>query len=53
MAHNHPSSDCTLSREDIEVTGRLVEAGKLLGVDVLDHEFVGQSFLSFKEKGLM
>ena len=36
-AHNHPSGDLTPSKEDIEVTKRLVEAGKLLGIDVLDH----------------
>ena len=36
-AHNHPSGDLKPSNEDIEVTKRLVEAGKLLGIDVLDH----------------
>ncbi|MCE4049921.1 JAB domain-containing protein, partial [Bacillus sp. Au-Bac7] len=40
------------SREDIEVTKRLVEAGKLIGIDVLDHIIVGEdSFTSLKEKG--
>ena len=49
--HNHPSGDCTPSREDIEVTKRLTEAGKILGVEVLDHIVVGDNYTSLKEKG--
>jgi DNA repair protein RadC len=53
-AHNHPSGDPAPSREDIEVTARLVEAGKLLGVDVLDHIIIGDNrFSSLKEQGCM
>lgn len=37
LAHNHPSGDPTPSKQDLEVTERLEEAGKLLGIDVLDH----------------
>lgn len=37
LAHNHPSGDPTPSREDITVTDRMTEAGKLIGIDVLDH----------------
>ena len=37
LSHNHPSGDCTPSREDDTVTERLTEAGKLLGIEVLDH----------------
>lgn len=52
--HNHPSSDVQPSREDIEVTNRLVECGKILGIDVLDHIIVGDHrFLSLKERGHM
>lgn len=52
--HNHPSGDPSPSYEDIEVTGRLVEAGTLLGVEVLDHIIIGENcFLSMKEKGWM
>ncbi|MGZ4111273.1 MAG: RadC family protein [Tumebacillaceae bacterium] len=52
--HNHPSGDPTPSFEDVEVTGRLVEAGQLLGVEVLDHIVIGENcFLSMKEKGWM
>lgn len=51
LMHNHPSGDCTPSREDIEVTKRLVEAGKILGVQVLDHIIVGDTYTSLKEKG--
>lgn len=52
VMHNHPSGDPKPSREDVEVTKRLVEAGKILGVQVLDHIIVGDgSFSSLKEKG--
>lgn len=54
IAHNHPSNDLEPSMEDIEVTKRLVEAGKLLGIEVTDHIIVGRSgHLSFKERGLI
>ncbi|MCU4961683.1 MULTISPECIES: JAB domain-containing protein [Bacillaceae] len=50
--HNHPSGLPEPSKEDIEVTKRLVEAGKIIGIDVLDHLIVGdESFMSLKEKG--
>ena len=51
--HNHPSGDCTPSREDIEITSRLVEAGKILNVEVLDHIIVGDRYTSLKEKGYL
>lgn len=52
VLHNHPSGDPTPSRQDIEVTNRMVEAGKLIGIDVLDHIIVGDSrYTSLKEKG--
>lgn len=54
VAHNHPSGNTEPSAEDIEVTKRLVEAGKLLGIEVLDHVIVSQAgFASFKEQGLL
>lgn len=54
VAHNHPSGDPTPSREDINVTERLKEAGKLLGIEILDHIIVGHNtFHSVKEKGLL
>jgi len=54
VAHNHPSGDCTPSREDIEVTRRLCEAGRIVGIEVLDHVIFGEGvILSLKEKGLM
>jgi len=50
LVHNHPSGDPTPSREDKEVTERVIDAGKLLGIDVLDHVIVGNgSYWSFKE----
>lgn len=53
LAHNHPSGDPTPSREDKEVTQRLIGAGKLLGIEVLDHIVVGDGrYTSFRERGL-
>jgi DNA repair protein RadC len=50
--HNHPSGDPAPSREDIEVTKRLVESGKVIGIELLDHIIIGdQKFTSLKEKG--
>ncbi|MFC0557814.1 RadC family protein [Halalkalibacter alkalisediminis] len=50
--HNHPSGDPSPSREDIEVTKRLSEAGKLLGIELLDHIIIGdRKFVSLKEQG--
>lgn len=52
--HNHPSGDPTPSREDIEVTKRLVECGKIIGIDVLDHLIIGEKkYVSLKEKGYL
>ena len=52
--HNHPSGDPTPSREDIEITKRLSEAGRLIGIDVLDHIIIGdRTFVSLKEKGYL
>lgn len=51
--HNHPSGDPAPSREDIDITKKIVEAGKLLQVDILDHIVVGDNnrWVSLKEKG--
>lgn len=51
--HNHPSGDATPSREDIEVTKRMVEAGNIIGIDLLDHIIIGAEgrYTSLKEKG--
>ena len=49
FVHNHPSGDAEPSEDDIELTRRLVEAGKLLGILVLDHVIVGDGvFVSLK-----
>jgi DNA repair protein RadC len=53
VAHNHPSGDPAPSPEDVSVTRQIVEAGKLLNVDVLDHLVIGQGrWVSLKERGL-
>lgn len=52
--HNHPSGDTTPSREDIEITKRLKDAGELLGIRVLDHLIVGEAgYYSFANNGLL
>ncbi|MBI4233699.1 MAG: DNA repair protein RadC [Chloroflexi bacterium] len=53
VVHNHPSGDPTPSPDDVQVTQQLVQAGRLLDIELLDHVVVaGQRFLSLKEKGL-
>lgn len=53
LLHNHPTGDPTPSREDIEITRRLKEAGELIGVKLLDHIIIGDSYVSFVSKGLL
>lgn len=54
VMHNHPSGDPSPSREDVQVTKRMVDAGELLGVQVLDHIIIGRpGFCSLKEKGYL
>lgn len=55
VGHNHPSGDTSASREDIEIVRRLVEAGKILGIELLDSIIVGDegAFTSMKERGLL
>ncbi len=53
LVHNHPSGDPTPSAEDVAMTRQMVDAGKLLDIEVLDHIVLGQGrFVSLKEKGL-
>jgi DNA repair protein RadC len=53
FAHNHPSGDPEPSKEDIELTKRLVKAGEIIGIDVLDHIIVcDKSYLSLKARNL-
>jgi DNA repair protein RadC len=50
--HNHPSGDPEPSQQDIDVTQRLIESGKMLGIELLDHVIIGdRCFYSLKEKG--
>ncbi|KMT21536.1 RadC family protein [Clostridium cylindrosporum] len=54
ICHNHPSGDPTPSSEDINVTNRLSEVGKIIGIELLDHLVIGDGvYVSFKEKGLI
>jgi DNA repair protein RadC len=54
IAHNHPSGEPEPSNEDISITNRIKECGKLLGIELLDHIIIGGStFISLKEKGII
>lgn len=54
LAHNHPSGDPTPSPEDVNVTRRIIEAGKLLDIEVLDHLVISRErWVSLKERGLL
>jgi len=54
LVHNHPSGETNPSQEDKNITYRLVEAGKLLNIPILDHIIIGATnYFSFKEKGLL
>lgn len=54
LAHNHPSGETQPSEDDLKITKRLVDAGKIMGIEVLDHIiFTRHSYLSFKEKHLI
>lgn len=54
LSHNHPSGDPTPSPEDIELSRKLCEAGKVLDIAVLDHLIIGEDcFVSLKERGIL
>ena len=51
LTHNHPSDETEPSAEDIATTRQLIDAGKLLGIQILDHIIIGESYFSFKQEG--
>src|SRR5205809_5719189 len=55
LAHNHPSGDPEPSAEDVALTRRLVAAGQLIGIEVLDHLVLGEAgrYVSLKERGVL
>jgi DNA repair protein RadC len=60
LVHNHPSGDSSPSREDIKLTRQLIEVGKIMDIEVLDHVVVGtksdrnpSGFTSLRESGLV
>ena len=53
LCHNHPSGDTIPSNEDITVTRKLIEGGKLLNIEILDHVIIGDNYYSMKEKGII
>jgi DNA repair protein RadC len=54
IAHNHPSGETEPSEDDLKITKRLVESGKIMGIEVLDHLIITKNnYLSFKEKSLI
>lgn len=50
LVHNHPSGDSKPSKEDIEVTKKIMDAGESIGINVLDHVIVGENYWSWREK---
>jgi DNA repair protein RadC len=54
VAHNHPSGNLKPSREDIDITQKIKEAGKMLGIQLLDHLIITQnSYFSFSDDGIL
>ncbi|MDI6714152.1 MAG: DNA repair protein RadC [Thermodesulfovibrio sp.] len=54
FVHNHPSGDTTPSKQDIEITKRLIEAGKIVGIEVVDHVIVSRNgYFSFQAEGIL
>ena len=56
LVHNHPSGYCAPSDEDLNITRRLIDAGKIIGIQILDHVIIGDAeggYTSFKEAGLL
>ncbi|MGV8980533.1 JAB domain-containing protein [Clostridium sp.] len=55
LCHNHPSGETTPSKEDISITNRLKECGKLIGIELIDHIIIGSEgkYCSLKEKGIL
>lgn len=51
LLHNHPTGDPTPSTEDLTITRRLIEAGEMIGIKVLDHIVIGDTYYSFTERG--
>lgn len=51
ISHNHPSGDCTPSKEDVQITRRLKECADMMGIMLLDHIIVGDGYSSLKESG--
>ncbi len=52
LGHNHPSGDATPSADDIKITRQLIQAGRHLGIKVMDHIVIGNTALSLRETGL-
>ena len=53
LAHNHPSGSIQPSSDDIKTTDAMVKAGKIIGIEILDHIIIGNGYYSFRETGKM
>ena len=53
LVHNHPSKDSAPSRDDIIITEHLEDAGKLIGIPIVDHIIIGKDFFSFLKEGII
>lgn len=52
LMHNHPSGDASPSQDDLRSTRQLIEAGKIIGIELTDHVIIGQTWCSLRESGL-
>lgn len=53
VRHNHPSGDTTPSEDDIELTQRLINAGKIMDIELTDHVIIGKGYYSWADNGLI
>ena len=54
LVHNHPSGSVSPSSDDCKVTKEMVKAGKVIGIEVIDHVIIaGESYFSFQEEGIL
>jgi DNA repair protein RadC len=51
LVHNHPSGDATPSAEDIQITRKMIDTGKIIGINVIDHIIIGDPIFSMRESG--
>ena len=53
LVHNHPSGETTPSQDDIKTTQRMKDSGKIMGIELIDHIIIGETYYSFNEAGII